>query len=54
MIQDGSSCDAPGIPMTRVYCAAATAIVDEQEINSIKELRFLMDADIETLCRNIK
>ena len=34
--------------------AAATAIVDEQEINGIEELRFLMDADIETICRNIK
>ena len=30
------------------------AIIDEQEINSIKELRFLMDANVETLCRNIK
>ena len=27
---------------------------DEQEINSIEELRFLMDADVETLCWNIK
>ena len=34
--------------------AAATAIVDEQEINSIEELRFLVDAEVETLCRNIK
>ena len=34
--------------------AAATAIVDEQEINSIEELRFLMDTDVETLCQNIK
>ena len=34
--------------------AVATATVDEQEINSIDELHFLMDADVETLCRNIK
>ena len=34
--------------------AAAMAIVDEQEINSIEVLRFLMDADVETLCHNIK
>ena len=34
--------------------AAATAIVEEQEINSVEELRFLMDADVETLCRNTK
>ena len=34
--------------------AVATAIVEEQEINSVEELRFLMDADVETLCRNIK
>ena len=40
----------------RLGCTAAvaTAIIDEQEINSIEELRFLMDADVETLCRNIK
>ena len=31
--------------------AAATAIIDEHEINRIEELRFLMDADVE---RNIK
>ena len=34
--------------------AVATAIVDEQEINSIEELCFLMDANVETLCQNIK
>ena len=30
------------------------AIIDEQEINSIEELRFLMDTNVETLCCNIK
>ena len=40
----------------RLVCtaAAATVIIDKQEINSIEELHFLMDADVETLCRNIK
>ena len=33
---------------------AAQANVDQQGINSLEELCFLLDEDVETLCRNVK
>ena len=33
---------------------AAQTIVDQQGINSQKELHFLLDEDVEMLCRNVK
>ena len=33
---------------------AAQAIVDQQGINSLEELHFLLDEDVEMLCRNVK
>ena len=33
---------------------AANAIVDDQGINRLHELRYLTDTDIETLCKNVK
>ena len=42
--------------LTRMGCSnqAANAIVDDQSINRLHELRYLTNTDIETLCKNVK
>ena len=39
-------------PFTRMGCM--NAIVDDQGINRLHELRYLTDTDIKTLCKNVK
>ena len=37
-----------------MYNPAAQVIINEQSINRLEKICFLMDEDIKTLCRNIK
>ena len=52
--KEGPSCEYKGLGHLGSTNNAGQAIVDEPEINSLEELWFMMDEDVETLCCNIK